>query len=76
MNMLVIDVLAHSPAAADAFIERGMGCVGCPFARFETVAEAAGVYGLEARDLAEALAAACASRSERLSTTNAVDTSR
>ena len=54
--MLVIDVLAECPAAARVFLERGMGCVGCTFARFETVAEVAAVYGCDPYDLARSLA--------------------
>lgn len=56
MNMLVADVLAISPAAAAVFVKRGMGCPGCPFARFETIVEAARAYGLSASELAGDLA--------------------
>lgn len=56
LDSLVSDVLANNPAAARVFIDRQMGCVGCTFAPFETVAEVARVYGLEAEDLARALA--------------------
>jgi hybrid cluster-associated redox disulfide protein len=56
--MLVADVLAVGPATARVFIERGMGCVGCTFAPFETVREAARAYGIEPRDLAASLASA------------------
>ena len=56
--MLVFDVLAERPAAARVFIERGMGCVGCTFARFETVSEVAAVYGCDAYELARSLTAA------------------
>jgi hybrid cluster-associated redox disulfide protein len=55
--MLVSEVLAAMPAAARVFIDRGMGCVGCQFAPFETVAEVAHVYGIEPCDLANSLAA-------------------
>jgi hybrid cluster-associated redox disulfide protein len=57
LQMLVFDVLAERPAAARVFIERGMGCVGCVFNRFETVAEVAAVYGHDAHELACSLAA-------------------
>ena len=50
-------VLAERPAAARVFIERRMGCVGCPFARLETVAEAARVYGIDGLEFANCLAA-------------------
>jgi hybrid cluster-associated redox disulfide protein len=58
LHMLVVDVLARYPAAARVFIERGMGCVGCTFGRFETVAEGAAVYGCDAYELACSLTAA------------------
>lgn len=70
LNMLVAELLAFSPAAAAVFIERGMACVGCPFARFETVAEAAAIYGFDARDLAGALAP-CISRLPNLESPDA-----
>jgi hybrid cluster-associated redox disulfide protein len=58
LQRLVFDVLAERPAAARVFIERGMGCVGCTFGRFETVAEGAAVYGCDAYELACSLTAA------------------
>lgn len=60
----VVADLAMSTAIARVFIDRGMACVGCPFARFETVADVAAVYGLDPLELAGNLAAAadaCAS---------------
>ena len=56
LNMLGLDVLASNPAVARVFIDRRMGCVGCAFARFETVTEAARVYGIEPCELAGSLA--------------------
>jgi hybrid cluster-associated redox disulfide protein len=58
LNTLVSDVLVANPASARVFLERRMGCVGCTFARFETVTDVARVYGIEPDDLASALAAA------------------
>ncbi|MGE0444277.1 MAG: DUF1858 domain-containing protein [Vicinamibacterales bacterium] len=55
LTMLVADVLASTPAAAGVFVERAMSCVGCPFAQFETVADAARIYNLDAEELAAAL---------------------
>jgi hybrid cluster-associated redox disulfide protein len=60
MNALVSEVLLTSPAAARVFIDRRMGCVGCAFAPFETVAEVARVYGIEPGELTDSLADACA----------------
>jgi hybrid cluster-associated redox disulfide protein len=58
--MLVADVLAGNPVAARVFIARRMGCVGCAFAPFETISEAARAYGIEPGDLARSLADAVA----------------
>jgi hybrid cluster-associated redox disulfide protein len=55
LEMLVSDVLAANPETAQVFIDRGMGCVGCTFAPFETVAEVARVYAVDADDLAKSL---------------------
>ena len=57
LNMFVADVLVAVPAAARVFIDRRMGCVGCAFAPFETVAEVAEIYGIDAWELANSLAA-------------------
>ena len=58
LHMLVFDVLTKSPAAARVLIERGMACVGCTFARFDTVADVAAAYGCDAYELACSLASA------------------
>lgn len=58
LNALVADVLGCSAARARVFVERGMACVGCPMARFETVAEVAAAYHVDAWSLAAALLAA------------------
>ena len=47
----VDEVLARRPLAAKVFLARRMHCVGCDLARFETLAEAAGIYGQPADDL-------------------------
>jgi hybrid cluster-associated redox disulfide protein len=51
------DLLAADARAARVLMQRGMGCTGCAFAPFETVAEAAAAYGIDACELARALAA-------------------
>ena len=40
------DVLATSPHAARLLLDRGMHCVGCAIAPFETIAEACAIYGV------------------------------
>ncbi|MGE3274413.1 MAG: DUF1858 domain-containing protein [Vicinamibacterales bacterium] len=49
------DLLTTNPAFARVFIDREMGCVGCTFAPFETVAEVARVYGIDPHELAQAI---------------------
>ena len=55
LGTIVRDVLAAHPCAARVFVDRAMGCAGCPFARFETVAEVAAVYGIDPQQLGTAL---------------------
>lgn len=43
----VSKILAVHPGAARAFLARRMACPGCPFAAFETLAEAARAYGAD-----------------------------
>jgi hybrid cluster-associated redox disulfide protein len=45
--MTVAELLAGRPGAAAAFASRGMACVGCPMARFETLADAAAAYTVD-----------------------------
>lgn len=37
-------VLNEYPAAAQVFLNWGMHCVGCPIARFESIADACRIY--------------------------------
>ena len=46
-TMTIAALLDAYPAAGAAFAERGMACVGCAMARFETVEEAAAAYAVE-----------------------------
>lgn len=58
LDRTVSDVLAATPAAVRVFIHYRMDCVGCAFAPFETVAEVARAYGIDAVALATRLAEA------------------
>jgi hybrid cluster-associated redox disulfide protein len=58
----VEQVLRRHPASALVFVRRGMSCVGCVMARFDTLAEAAQVYEQEPAELLGALQAAVAIR--------------
>jgi hybrid cluster-associated redox disulfide protein len=51
LDMTIADLIAACPYAGAALARRGMACVGCPMARFETVAEAAAAYGAEPVEL-------------------------
>ena len=59
LDRLVSDVLTSEPAAPRVFIARRMACLGCPFAPFETISEAARAYGIEPPELAGDIAQAC-----------------
>lgn len=43
----VAHVLSHWPATVPIFIRHRMACVGCSMSAFETLEEAARVYGLD-----------------------------
>lgn len=58
LSMLVADILARGDSFVRVFIDHRMGCVGCPFASFETVAEAAAAHALDPAALADALVSA------------------
>ena len=55
LELTVADVLVRLPGSARVFAAYRMSCVGCPFAPFETVADAATSYGLDPTALATAL---------------------
>lgn len=46
-DSIVGDVLRRWPATAQEFLRRGMSCVGCAMAPFETLREVARVYGID-----------------------------
>ncbi len=41
---IVEEILDQFPLTANVFVRRGMHCVGCPIARFETLAEVCQIY--------------------------------
>jgi hydroxylamine reductase len=48
-------LLASQPRAARILVDRGMHCVGCAIAPFETIAEACAIYGVPVEELLRAL---------------------
>lgn len=57
-RLTIAEVLAFPGRAAEVFGRRQMACVGCTMAPFDTVAEAARVYGVEPERLAAELGSA------------------
>ncbi len=52
---LIGEVLDHDIETAQYFFEIGMGCLGCPHSRGESIAEACAVHGTNADELVEKL---------------------
>jgi len=48
-------LLARQPHAARVLIDRGMHCVGCAIAPYETIGEACATYGVPVEELLTAL---------------------
>ena len=58
-RLTVAEVLRRWPETAMVFVRRRMACVGCPMARFESVADVAAIYGIPTADLVTALRRGC-----------------
>ena len=54
-DMTIGEVVSADSSKAEVLMSFGKGCVGCPSAQAETIAEAATVHGLNLDDLLEAL---------------------
>ena len=54
-DMTIGEIVRTHEGAAEVLMSFGMGCVGCPSAQSETLAEAAMVHGMELDALLEAL---------------------
>ena len=54
-EMTIAEVLKVNPDAAEALMQFGMGCVGCPSAQAETLEEASMVHGINLDELLETL---------------------
>jgi hybrid cluster-associated redox disulfide protein len=46
-RMLMADLMSAWPQVIPVLLARRMACVGCDMARFETLADAARIYGLD-----------------------------
>lgn len=54
-DMTIGEIIRLNPRNAEVLMNFGMGCVGCPSAQGETLAEAAQVHGIELDNLLRAL---------------------
>ncbi|MDR5658679.1 DUF1858 domain-containing protein [Serpentinicella sp. ANB-PHB4] len=54
-DTLISDILRMNPDAASILMSFGMGCLGCPSSQMETLAQAAGVHGIDVDELLEKL---------------------
>jgi len=52
------EFLAARPMAARVFLRRRMACVGCAMSRFDTLGDAARIYGIPEIELLDDLTAA------------------
>ncbi|NMA01219.1 MAG: DUF1858 domain-containing protein [Clostridia bacterium] len=54
-DMSIVEVVQKYPETAEVFMAFGMGCLGCAAARFENIAQGAGVHGIDVDQLITAL---------------------
>ena len=54
-SMLVGDIIAKHPLAAQFLMECGMGCISCPASQMESLAEACAVHGIDGDEITDAL---------------------
>jgi hybrid cluster-associated redox disulfide protein len=54
-DMTIGEVVRQDSSKAEVLMSFGMGCVGCPSAQAETIAEAATVHGINVDELITAL---------------------
>jgi len=54
-EMTIEEILQSKENAAEILMRNGMGCVGCPSSRMETLEEACVVHGMDSRKVFEEL---------------------
>lgn len=54
-DMLVGDLIAKHPMAAQFLMECGMGCIYCPASQMESLSEACAVHGIDGEEITDAL---------------------
>jgi hybrid cluster-associated redox disulfide protein len=61
LHTTMADLVGGWPTAQVVLARRGMACIGCSMAAFETVSEAAAAYGFDPHEFIGEVAAACTS---------------
>ena len=54
-SMLVGDIIAKHPMAAQFLMECGMSCIYCPASQMESLLEACAVHGIDGEEITDAL---------------------
>ena len=49
----ISDLLSQWPQVIQVFLKRKMACIGCSVAAFETLEDAAGIYGIPLHELTD-----------------------
>ncbi len=50
-DMIIGELLAVKPEAAEVLLSMGMHCLGCPSARGETIGQACEVHGVDVEEI-------------------------
>ena len=50
-DMTIGEVVENYPASVEVFMQYGMGCLGCPATRFETIEQGAEAHVIDLEDL-------------------------
>lgn len=51
VNSNIMEVISHYPNAVEVFAKNGLPCVGCAAARFESIADIVGEFGIDGEKL-------------------------
>ena len=54
-GMTFAEILKNDPKAAEALINEGMHCVGCPMSMYETLEQGAKAHGIDSNKLIKKL---------------------
>ncbi|MBQ4416400.1 MAG: DUF1858 domain-containing protein [Butyrivibrio sp.] len=54
-DMMIVDIIAQHPIAAQFLMDVGMECLFCPASQMETLEQACAVHGIDADEIAAAL---------------------